>query len=110
MSQAWTGWEDEPPGGGLQRESVRHRGVTLRCGDRVRLLPKGQADIFDLALRGRIATIQAIEVDYEDNVHLAVVVDDDPGRDLGLARQPGHCFFFGLDDVEPLDGGWRDAE
>src|SRR5205085_3289679 len=26
----------------------------------------------------------------------------DPGRDLGLARQPGHRFFFSLEEVEPL--------
>jgi hypothetical protein len=30
-----------------------------------------------------------------------VVLDDDPGRDLGLLRQPGHRFFFRLEEVEP---------
>lgn len=103
----WSGFEEEQ-GGGLQRQSVRHRGVTLRRGDQVRLVPRTRADVFDVALRGRTATIQAIEVDYEDQVHLAVVVDDDPGKDLGAVRQPGHCFFFRLDEVEPL-GGWRES-
>jgi hypothetical protein len=29
-------------------------------------------------------------------------VDADPGKDLGLLRQPGHRFFYGVDEVEPL--------
>ena len=27
-------------------------------------------------------------------MHVCVVIDDDPGRDIGLMRQPGHRFFF----------------
>jgi hydrogenase maturation protease len=38
----------------------------------------------------------------EGNLRLAVVVEDDPGRDLGERRQPGHRFFFAPDEVEPL--------
>jgi hypothetical protein len=30
------------------------------------------------------------------------VVDDDPGRDLGMLRQPGHRFFFSPSEVEPI--------
>jgi hypothetical protein len=30
------------------------------------------------------------------------VLDDDPGRDLGLLRQPGHRFFFAPEEVEPM--------
>ena len=48
------------------------------------------------------ATIESIEQDFEDKVYLAVTVDDDPGTDLGLLRQPGHRFFFSPDEVEPL--------
>ena len=36
-------------------------------------------------------------------VHVAVTLDDDPGRDLG-ERALGHRFFFSPDEVEPLDG------
>jgi hypothetical protein len=79
---------------GTPVESVRVFGRDLRAGDRVRLWPKQGADIMDLALAGKVATIEAVERDYEDQVHLAVVLDDDPGRDLGLLRQPGHRFFF----------------
>ncbi|HZV51445.1 MAG TPA: hypothetical protein VFD49_16970 [Candidatus Dormibacteraeota bacterium] len=74
----------------------------LRVGDRVRLHPRGRADILDLELEGRIGLIEAIERDYDDAVHLAVVLEDDPGRDLGLLRQPGHRFFFRPEEVEPV--------
>jgi hypothetical protein len=78
-------------------------GIELRPGDRVRLQPRGGADIFDIALRGKIATIAAIEQDYENRIHLAVTVDDDPGNDLGISGKPGHRFFFSPEEVEVLD-------
>jgi hypothetical protein len=42
-------------------------------------------------------------------VHVAVTIDDDPGKDLGMARMPGHRFFFGPDEIEPLPDGGRRA-
>jgi hydrogenase maturation protease len=59
--------------------------------------------VFDLALTDRVAIVEGIDQDFEDNVHVAVTLEDDPGRDLGDARQPGHRFFFSLDEVEPLE-------
>jgi hydrogenase maturation protease len=47
---------------------------------------------------------EGIDQDLEGNLRLAVVVEDDPGRDLGERRQPGHRFFFAPDEVEPLAG------
>ena len=92
-------WEQlERPG--PDRLSVR--GSELRPGSRVRLRPRAGGDIFDLALAGRTAVIEAIEQDTDDNVTLAVVVEDDPGRDLGFARQPGHRFFFSPSEVDPV--------
>jgi hypothetical protein len=82
-------------------ECVRVFGVELRVGDRVRLCPTKKADIMDMALAGKIAVIEAIEQDFEDRIQLAVVVDDDPGREFGMMRQPGHRFFFSPDEVEP---------
>ena len=83
------------------RTSARWRWGTLRVGDAVRLTPSDGADVIDIALRGRLATVESIEMDFEDRIHVAVVVDDDPGKDFGLMRQPGHRFFFSLDDIEP---------
>jgi len=74
-------------------------GAALRPGDRVQLRPRSGGDIFDLALAGKTASIESIEQDYEGKIHLAVVVDDDPGSDIGRMRQPGHLFFFAPEDV-----------
>lgn len=93
----WNPFEEQPA-----LESVLIFGVEVKRGDRVRLWPTKSADILDMALSGRVAEIEAIEQDFENKVHLAVILDDDPGKDLGALRQPGHRFFFTLDEVEPL--------
>src|SRR4051794_28733149 len=82
--------------------SIRVGGVEYRLGDRVRLRPLGAANIMALALKGMPAVIAAIEQDFEDRVHLAVTLDDDPGRDLGASGKPGHRFFFRPAEVEPI--------
>jgi hypothetical protein len=82
--------------------SVNIFGVEVKVGDRVRLWPQKSADIMDMAMKGKVAIVEAIERDYDDQVHLAVVLEDDPGRDFGMARQPGHRFFFSPDEVEPI--------
>jgi hydrogenase maturation protease len=56
----------------------------------------------DIALAGQTATIECIEQDYEGKSHVCVVIDQDPGRDLGMLRQPGHRFFFAAGEIEPL--------
>ena len=86
-----------------QVESVSVSGVEVKAGSRVRLRPKAGGDIFDLALAGQVAIVEAIEQDYEGRNHFAVVLEDDPGRDLGMLRQPGHRFFFSAEEVEPLE-------
>ena len=77
-------------------------GIELKTGDRVLLKPRKGGDIFDIALANQIAIIESIEQDYDSKIHLAVVLEDDPGRDLGMMRQPGHRFFFAPEEVEPL--------
>jgi hypothetical protein len=79
-------------------------GIEIKPGDQVRLRPLGRADVFDLALDGKTATIISIEQDFEDRIHLSVTVDDDPGNDFGRQGKPGHRFFFGIDEIEPLKG------
>jgi hypothetical protein len=95
-----TDWDPEAD---RRRLECLHIGAAeVRPGDRVRLRPRARADILDLALAGKTATVEAIEQDYDGRAYLAVTVDDDPGRDLGALRQPGHRFFFSPDEVEPL--------
>lgn len=93
----WQLLEDKTP-----VESLEILGVLVRRGDRVRLRPKAGGDVLDLALDGKIAAVESIEQDYEGNLHVCVVVDEDPGRDMGLMRQPGHRFFFASSEVEPV--------
>ena len=100
-------WMTEVDGRLLQMEkprlgSVMVNGLEVHTGSAVRLHPRGRADVFDLALDGKLATVEAIEQDYDERVHLAVTLADDPGRDLGVARMPGHRFFFSPDEVEPV--------
>jgi hypothetical protein len=94
------GWNPE-----ADRRKVEciHVGASeVRAGDRVRLRPRGGADVMDMALAGMTANVESIEQDFEGRVYLAVTVDEDPGRDLGALKQPGHRFFFQPDEVEPL--------
>jgi hypothetical protein len=96
------GAQRKPPGNKSVERSIQISGVECRAGDRVRLCPLKNADIFDLALKGRTARIQSIEHDFDGKFHLAVVLDDDPGRDLGEQKFPGHRFFFTPDELEPV--------
>src|SRR4051794_27171684 len=88
-------------------DSVLVGGVEVRRGTRVRLHPRDSADLFARALDGTTAVVEGIEQDMEDHIQLTVVADDDPGRDLGELRMPGHRFFFAPEEVEPLDGEGR---
>src|SRR5271155_3846634 len=96
----WQLLEDKTP-----VESIEILGVPVRRGDRVRLRPRAGGDVFDLALAGKIAAVESIEQDYEGKMHVSVVVEDDPGRDIGMMRQPGHRFFFAPEEVEPAAPG-----
>ena len=85
-------------------QTVSVNGISLKKGDLVRVRPKSRADVMDMAVAGKIAIIESIEQDAENKTHLALVLEDDPGKDLGMLRQPGHRFFYGTDEVEPLEG------
>ena len=65
--------------------------VGLPVGTRVKLRPRAGGDVFDLALAGKTAVVEVVETDMEGHVFVGVLVDDDPGRDLG---ERGHRFFF----------------
>jgi hydrogenase maturation protease len=98
----WNLLEDKAP---LDHAVIE--GVEVRIGDRVRLCPHDGGDILDIALSGQIAIVESIEQDYEGQQHICVVIEDDPGRDLGMMRQPGHRFFFSPTEIEPLPEGER---
>jgi hypothetical protein len=86
-------------------DEVRVGTSLVRPGDRVRLCPRVRADIMDLVLTGKIASVVSIEQDFEGNPYVAVTVDEDPGKDFGEQLQPGHRFFFFPEEIEPCDQG-----
>jgi len=93
----WRLLEDKAP-----TESLNIGGVEVKAGHHVRLRPGKRGDVMDIALAGKTAMVESIEQDYEGKFHVCVVADDDPGRDIGLMRQPGHRFFFDPEEIEPL--------
>jgi hydrogenase maturation protease len=93
----WQLLEDKNP-----VDCVTIAGAEVKPGHRVRLRPRKGGDVLDIALSGQTAIVESIEQDYEGKCHVCVVLDDDPGRDLGLLRQPGHRFFFDAEEIEPL--------
>ena len=95
-------WETE----GSAPKSVVLNGIEITKGSRVRLHPRSGGDIMDLALAGRLAVVESIEQDFEDKIYVAVTVEDDPGKDLGDAKQPGHRFFFSVNELEPVGTDW----
>lgn len=101
----WQLLEDKKP-----ISDLRIDGVEVKQGSRVRLRPRPGGDIMDIALTGKTAIVDGIEQDYEGKIHVCVVVDDDPGRDIGLMRQPGHRFFFDAEEVEPLPAAKNDDD
>lgn len=94
-----------PPADGADRE-VRGEeefvvdGVRYRRGDHVRLHAADDHAAHDHLLDGRTATIERIYVDYADQVHLCVTVDDDPGQ--ALMRDIGRYLYFKPSEVERL--------
>jgi hypothetical protein len=88
------------PAVGLGKMVAQALACELQPGDRVRIRPRKRADIFDSLLEGRVAIIDAVERDFENKLHVAVVVEDDPGRDFGEMRQAGHRFFYAPDELE----------
>jgi hydrogenase maturation protease len=84
--------------------TVSAAGVEIGRGSRVVLRPRAGGDVFGDAMAGMVATVEAIHEDLDGKVHIAVTLEDDPGRELGEDRRPGHRFFFGPDEVEPMAG------
>jgi hydrogenase maturation protease len=79
-------------------------GVEIGRGSRVVLRPRAGGDVFDRAIAGKVAVVESIQEDLDGKVHLAVTLEDDPGRELGEKRQPGHRFFYSPEEVEPMSG------
>ena len=94
----WQLLEDKSP-----VETVEIAGVTVRVGDRVQACVRAKAvTCWTSRWRAKPLPSKPSSRTTKAKIHVCVVLDDDPGRDMGLLRQPGHRFFFDVDEVEPL--------
>jgi hypothetical protein len=81
-------------------DSVTIGGRPIARGSLVRLRPGARrADAQDMFLVGRVAEVQAVLYDVEDNPYLAVSLADQPDEDLRIAH--GRFLYFSTDEVEP---------
>ncbi len=85
------------------RQEVAVSGRLLKPGSRVRLRPRPGGDILDRTLAGHVAVIESIDEDDAGLTHVAVVLEDDPGRDLAATRHPTRRFFFTPEEMEPVE-------
>jgi hypothetical protein len=79
-------------------ETIVADGRSFARGGKVVLRPEANRNAQDHLLEGRTATIERIYVDYDDQVHLCVTVDDDPGQDI--MRDIGRYLYFKPTEVE----------
>jgi hypothetical protein len=94
-----TGLMNDAPG----EKQITLDGTEYKRGDKVRLtLGKRRSDPSDSLMDGRVATIENIYLDYDDKVHFAVTLDDDPGQPL--MREMGIYKYFGPGEVELMAG------
>jgi hypothetical protein len=76
-------------------------GIMYRRGAKVWLRPQPGRAPQDSVWADRMATIERIYRDYEDGVHIAVTVDDDPGQQL--MRDIGRYLYFKPAEVEVVE-------
>jgi hypothetical protein len=94
-------WWDpgDDPSVSPETDSVVVAGTRVARGSQVRLRPRLHGtDAQDLFLVGRTATVEAVLHDVDDETHLAVTLDDDPGADL--QRAEGRFLYFRPEEVE----------
>jgi hypothetical protein len=83
-----------------ETDSVVVKGISVAKGSRVLLRPSRRADAQDLFLAGMTAVVQRVYFDVDGDTHVAVVLEDDPGRDL--YDTTGRFYYFAPDEIEPL--------
>ena len=76
--------------------------VEVGKGAKVRLNPTRRADAQDFFLAGRSAVVAGIFHDVDGDVHLAVVLDDDPAAEFH--EWYGRFLYFHPEEVEVLEG------
>lgn len=83
-------------------DAVAVAGVLVSRGSRVRLRPARRADAHDLFYDGELARVVSVHEDVDGDVHVGVVVENDPAADLH--EWYGRYLYFAPDEIEPIDG------
>jgi hypothetical protein len=81
-------------------DSVLIDGVPVSKGSRVRIHPSRRADAQDVFFAGQDARVTAVMSDVDGQVHVAVVLVDDPAADLH--DWYGRYLYFAPEELEPL--------
>jgi len=82
-------------------DTVRIGSVDVGNGTRVVLRPSHRADAQDMFLVDRAATVQGVFHDLDDEVHVAVVLDDDPFAELQQWQR--RFYYFRPDELEVVE-------
>jgi hypothetical protein len=105
---AWSGsstdmpWWDPAADESVRPEvdSVLIDGIPVSKGSRVRIHPSRRADAQDLFFADQDAQVTAVVSDVDGQVHVAVVLVNDPAADLH--DWYGRYLYFAPDELEPL--------
>jgi hypothetical protein len=113
FSTADVPWWDPEADASVQPDvdTVLVDGVRVARDSLVRLHPSRRADAQDLFFAGQTARVTAVHSDVDGNVHVAVVLVDDPAADLH--DWYGRYLYFAPDELEPLvppDGASADPD
>ncbi len=81
-------------------DTVLINGVAVSRDSLVRIQPSRRADAQDLFFAGQTARVSAVHSDVDGNIHVAVVLVDDPAADLH--EWYGRFLYFAPDELEPL--------
>jgi len=81
-------------------DSVVVRGTRVARGSLVRVHPSRRADAQDLFFADQVGRVTAVLSDVDGDVHVALVLVDDPAADLH--EWYGRYLYFSPDELEPL--------
>jgi hypothetical protein len=81
-------------------DAVVIKGVSVAKGSLVRVHPSRRADAQDLFFADRVGRVTAVLSDVDGDVHVALVLVDDPAADVH--DWYGRYLYFSPDELEPL--------
>ncbi|HEX8094645.1 hypothetical protein [Jatrophihabitans sp.] len=81
-------------------DAVLINGVPVSRGSVVRVHPSRRADAQDLFFADQLARVNAVLSDVDGNVHVALVLLEDPALDLH--EWYGRYFYFAPEELEPM--------